>query len=160
MEENLKATDSLQIKTGKGFNEGLYSDVNMHLQLFDAEGRLKEERFHHNTVTAVGKTMIADQLLASPTIGKPTHMAIGTGAPAANALGTESGRVAFTSKTRSGAVVTMVGDFPAGTGTGAITEAGTFNAPSAGDSLTTASFAAINKLAGDSLSITWTLTIS
>ena len=89
-------------------------------------------------------------------------MAIGTGAPAATLLGVEAARVAFTSKLRSGAIVTMVGDFPAGTGTGAITEAGCFDVVTANtvNMHLSSSFAAINKLAADSLSITWTLTIS
>lgn len=160
--DNLKTLDSISFKTGKGFNEGLYIDVNMHLRIFGSDGQLKSEQFIHNLVTTAGKNMIADRLLAVPTLGVPTHMAIGTGTPAATLLGTEVARVAFTSKLRSGAVVTMIGDFPAGTGTGAITEAGCFDVATANtvNMHLSASFAAINKLAADSLSITWTLTIS
>lgn len=160
--DNLKANDSISFKTGKGFNEGLYLEVNMRLQLFGADGKLKSEQFIHNTVTTAGKNMIADRLLAAPTLGVPTHMAIGTGTPAATLLGAEVARVALTSKTRSNAVVTMIGDYAAGTGTGAITEAGVFDVVTANtvNMHLSASFAAINKLAADSLSITWTLTIT
>ena len=130
------------------------------IRLFSPEGTLKDERIFHNTVTTAGKNGAADQILASPSLNKPTHMAIGTGSPSGTALGTELDRNALTSKTRSGAVVTMVGDWAAGDGTGAITEAGVFDAASTGNMWMSASFSVINKGASDSLSISWTLTIS
>lgn len=160
MESNSKLVDQVAIKTGKGFSEGLYFDVNMHLVLRGGNGEVKDERFIHNTVTTAGRNGVADQILAAPTLGKMTHMAIGTGTPTGTALGTELDRNAFTSKTRSGAVITVVGDWAAGDGTGAITEAGTFDAGAAGNMWMSASFAVINKLAADTLSISWTLTIS
>lgn len=125
-----------------------------------ADGRIKARRVIHNTVTTPGKAGAADQILASPTLGKPTHMAIGTGTPSGTALGTELDRNALTSKTRSGAIVTLVGDWAAGDGTGAITEAGTFDASSAGNMWMSQTFAVINKGASDTLSINWTLTFS
>lgn len=132
----------------------------LELALRDAFGNLKESRKIHNTVTTAGKNMIADRLLASPTLGVPTHMAIGTGTGGTTSLNTELDRNALTSKTRSNAVVTMVGDWAAGDGTGAITEAGIFDASSSGNMHLYSSFSVINKAAGDTLSITWTLTIS
>lgn len=133
---------------------------NVHIVLFDANGNIKDVRTLHNTVTTAGKNGAADQILASPSLNKPTHMAIGTGSPTGTALGTELDRNAFTSKTRSGAVVTMVGDWAAGDGTGAITEAGTFDAASTGNMWTSASFSVVNKGASDTLQITWTLTFA
>lgn len=137
-----------------------------HIELFDKDGNLKDERRGENLVTTVGKNDIVDQLLASPAAVKPTHMAIGTGTTAA-AVGdttlqteTASTRVALTSKTRSTNVLTMVGDWAAGIGTSAVTEAGVFNAASAGDLYSRAVFSAINKGASDTLKITWTYTIS
>ena len=135
-------------------------DFNMHIVLRDKHGNIKDERKIHNTVTTAGKNGIADQILASPSLGKPTHMAIGTGSPAANALGTELDRNALTSKTRNNAVVTFVGDWAAGDGTGAITEAGIFDASSSGNMWASQSFSVINKGASDVLSISWTLTVS
>lgn len=132
---------------------------NVKIELFDGEGKLKLSRTH-NTTTTAGKNGLADQILASPTLGKPTHMAIGTGTPSGTALGAEAARVAFTSKTRSGAVVTIVGDFPAGTGTGAIIEEGLFDASSAGNMWNSSSFGTITKNAADTLKITHTITIS
>lgn len=128
--------------------------------LRDQHGNVKQTERVHNTVTANGKNAIADQLLAAPTLGKPTHMGIGTGTATATALQTEIDRNVLTSKTRSGAVVTFTGDWSAGDGTGAITEAGIFDASSAGNTLLTTAFAVINKGANDTLQIVWTLTIS
>lgn len=142
----------------KGYNDGFYLIANMHLVLRDENGNIKDERYHHNTVTTAGKNAIMDLTLAAPTLSKMTHMAIGTGTPTGTALGTELDRNAFTSKTRLTNVVTVVGDWAAGDGTGAITEAGTFDAGAAGNMWMSASFSVINKAAGDTLSITWTLT--
>lgn len=134
--------------------------ANCDIVLRGPDGKVKDHRFIHNTVTTQGKYGAADQVIASPTLGKPTHMAVGTGSPAANALGTESDRNALTSKTRSNAVVTMVGDWAAGDATAALTEAGIFDAASTGNMWVSASFSAINKGASDTLSITWTLTFA
>jgi hypothetical protein len=160
MKELSQVKEAVEMKTGKGFREGIYYDVNMHIELRDGSGNLKDERFIHNAVTTAGRNGIADQILLSPSLNKPTHMAIGTGAPSGTALGTELDRNALTTKTRSNAVVTMVGDWAAGDGTGAITEAGIFDAASTGNMWCSASFSVINKGASDTLSITWTLTIS
>lgn len=147
---------------GDGIHANDKQQLGWHFRLVlrDEEGNIKDFRESHNTVTTSGKNGIADQILASPSLNKPTHMAIGTGSPAANALGTELDRNALTSKTRSGAVVTMQGDWAAGDGTGAITEAGTFDAASVGNMWMSTSFAVVNKGAADTLSIVWTLTIS
>lgn len=155
-----KLTDKMSMKITKGVSDELHFEWNMHLKHFGPDGQLKDERFIHNTVTTAGKNGVADQILASPTLGKPTHMAVGTGTPSGTALGTELDRNAFTSKTRSNAVVTMVGDWAAGDGTGAWTEAGIFDASSSGNMWTSATFSVVNKAAGDAISISWTLTVS
>ena len=93
-----------------------------------------------------------------------SHMAIGTGATAAaasqTALGSESARTGLTSTTVSGADIVYVDTFAAGTGTGAITEAGIFNASSSGDMLCRTVFSVVNKGASDAMTITWTVTVS
>jgi hypothetical protein len=91
-------------------------------------------------------------------------MAIGTGTTAPvvgdTALQAEVGtRVALSSKTRSNNVVTMIGSFGAGNGTGAIAEAGILNASSGGTMYSRVTFAAINKGTNDTLELTWTYTI-
>ena len=93
-------------------------------------------------------------------------MAIGTGTTAAavgdTALQTQSAIVALTSTTPSSNTVVYVGTFPAGTPSTltAITEAGIFNAASAGTMLCHTIFAAVNKDTGDTMAITWTITLS
>lgn len=143
---------------GVGMNKG--AEMTTHIVLRDKNGNIKDERFIHNTVATAGKNGLADQILASPTLGKPTHMAIGTGTGGTTALTTELDRNALTSKLRSNAVVTFVGDWAAGDGTGAITEAGIFDAASTGNMWMYQSFSVINKGASDVLSISWTLTVS
>lgn len=130
------------------------------VELRGPDGCVKDRRDIHNSVTNAGKYGIADQVLASPTLAKPTHMAVGTGTGGTTSLTTELDRNAFTSKTRSNAVVTMVGDWAAGDATGALTEAGVFDDSSGGNMWLYTSFGVINKGAADALTITWTLTIS
>lgn len=136
----------------------------LHVELFGPDGLLKAFRDIDNTVTTAGKNGAADQILASPTLAKPGWMEVGTGTPTATLLGAyiTSSRVALTSKTRSTNVVTMVGDWAAGVGTGAITEAGTFDVVTENtvNMWLSASFAVVNKGANDTLKITWTLTFN
>ena len=84
-----------------------------------------------NLVVTAGKGYVASRI-KDATATAMSHMAIGSGTndPAAGdtTLQTELGRVALTSTTVSAAVVTYVATFGAGTGTGAVTEAGILNA--------------------------------
>ena len=116
-----------------------------------------------NLVVTTGKNFIASRM-KDATATAMTHMAIGTGSTAAAAgnttLGNEAGRVALTSTTVSANNVAYVATFPAGTGTGAITEAGLFNASSSGTLLCRTVFSVINKAAADTLGITWTVTVN
>lgn len=142
--------------------DALKVEHNVLVELFAPDGKLKQRKEVHNLVPTVGKNAVAEQLLAAPGKEPPTHMAIGTGETAAEAgdtkLKTELDRNALTSKTRATNVVTMVGDWAEEDGTGAITEAGLFNAAAEGDLYARAVFAVINKAADDTLKITWTLT--
>jgi len=145
-------------------NEDVKLNTNVHIELRDEHGNLKHTEDVHNLVTTAGLAHIADQLSASPGQAAMSHMAIGTGTTAAavgnTALVTELDRNALTSNTDSGAVVTKVGTWAAGDGTGAITEAGIFNAASSGTLFARVVFAAINKGASDTLTITWTHTFA
>jgi hypothetical protein len=95
-----------------------------------------------------------------------SHMEVGTNSTAAAAGDTTLGaavagsRTALTSFTASGAVSTAVCTFGAGVGTGALTEAGIFNASSGGTMLCRTVFSVVNKGAADSMTITWTITVS
>lgn len=132
------------------------------IELFGPDGKRKELREIDNLVVTAGLNHIADQMSDSGEAAM-SHMAIGTGTDAAvagdTALQTELDRNALTSKTQGSGgdanKVTYVGDWAAGDGTGAITEAGILNAAAAGTLLTRIVFAVINKLANDAFRITW-----
>ena len=116
-----------------------------------------------NLVVTAGKGYVASRM-KDATADAMSHMAIGTGTTAAaitnTTLGAESGRVSLTSTTVSTNEVEYVATFAAGTGTGAITEAGLFNDASAGTLLCRTVFSVVNKGAADSVTITWTVTVS
>ena len=116
-----------------------------------------------NLVVSAGKNFVASRMKDSTT-NAMSHMAIGTGStsPAAGntALGAQAHREALTSTTVSSNVVTYTATFSAGDGTGAITEAGLFNASSGGDMLCRTTFSVVNKGSQDSMTITWEVTVS
>lgn len=155
-------SDKHNAGVGKAIKSDFAPNCNMRIELFDKSGNLKDSRDIHNTVTIAGKNGLMDQILGSPSLQKPGWMELGTGSPAATLLGSyiSGSRVALTSKTRNDNVVTMVGDWGAGVGTGAITEAGVFDVVTQNtvNMWMSASFAVVNKGASDSLKITWTLT--
>lgn len=116
-----------------------------------------------NLVVTAGKEYVASRM-KDATANVMSHMAVGSGStsPAAGdtALGSELDRVALTSTTVSSNELTYVATFGAGVGTGAITEAGLFNAATGGDMLCRTTFSVVNKGASDSMTITWVVTVS
>ena len=130
---------------------------------FDESGKEKDFREVKNLVVAVGKNIITSRLTGNTT-AIPSHMAVGSANTAATtaqtALGTQLGRVTLDSSVRTNNTIAYIATFPAGTGTGSITEAAIFNASSAGDMLCRTNFNEVNKAAGDVIVITWNVTIS
>jgi len=118
-----------------------------------------------NLVVTAGKGFVALRMIGTG-VGVMTHMGVGTGTtdPAAGdtALETQVGsRKAFTTSAAvSAAVVTYITAFAAGEGTGALTEAGIFNASSGGTMLARTEFSVVNKGSADTMTITWTVTVS
>lgn len=116
-----------------------------------------------NLVVTTGKNFVASRM-KDTTDGAMSHMAIGTGSTAAaagdTALGSEADRNSLTSTTVTDNEVAYVASFGAGEGTGAITEAGLFNASSSGTMLCRTVFSVVNKGSADSMTITWTVTVS
>lgn len=148
-------------------NENIKANGVLTLVLTDENGNVKTQD-EHNLVVNTGLAYIASRM-KDATAGVMSHMAVGSGTTAAAAsdssLGTQLGRVALDSTTIvttsvTGDAVQYVATFPAGTGTGAVTEAGVFNAASAGTMLCRTVFPVINKGALDTLTITWKVTVA
>lgn len=144
------------------FNDNLKVTGDVQITLFNKDGSIKDTREIKNLVVTTGKEFIAARMVGTP--AKMSHMSIGASSTAAaagqTALGAELGRVALASDAATGAVVVYTASFPAGTGTGAVVEAGLFNAGSGGTMLCRTVFSVVNKGADDAMSITWTVTVS
>jgi len=138
---------------------------------FKLTGKLKIELNNEvvaevpNIVVGDGKDYVASRM-KDTTDSAMSHMAIGTGSTAAaasnSALGSElsGSRTALTSTTVTDNDIVYVATFGAGTGTGAVTEAGIFNASTSGTMLCRTVFSVVNKGSADSMTITWTVTVS
>ena len=133
------------------------------VEIKDKHGKVKDTREVNNLVVDTGLAFIASRMKDASATAM-SHMGIGTGTSAAassdTALGTEAARVALTSTTVTSNAVAYVASFAAGSGTGAITEAGILNGASGGTLLCRTVFSVVNKAASDSMTITWTVTIS
>lgn len=150
------------VRHGKPIEEIVRIHGRARIEVFSPDGDLKDFRDSDNLILTVGKNMIADRLLASPTLGVPTHMGVGTSGTAAAAGDTTitgETRVALTSKTRSTNVVTYVGDWAAGQATATLQEAGLWDASSGGNLVGRVTYTSIVKGAADTLKVTWTWTI-
>jgi hypothetical protein len=130
----------------------------------DESGKQKENFTIPNLVVNTGLAYIASRM-KDTTATAMSHMAVGTDNTATaggnTALGTQLGsRVSLTSTTVTSNSTAYVATFGTGVGTGALTEAGIFNASTSGTMLCRTVFAVINKGASDTMTITWTITIS
>ena len=144
-------------------NDGLKLRGDVALVLRDKDGNVKDERNIKNLIVDSGLNFICDRMKNDETA--MTHMALGSGSTAAAAgdtsLGSQLGsREALDSDTVSANTITYTSSFEAGDATGAVTEAGIFNAASGGTMLCRTVFAVVNKGADDSLSVTWTITLT
>ena len=145
------------------FTESVNIKGNLEVILLDENGNKKDYRKVNNLVVAVGKDVIASRLVGN-TSAIMSHMAVGSSSTTATtsqtALGTELGRVALDSSSRASNTITYVATFPAGTGTGSITEAGILNASSSGNMLCRTVFGVVTKASGDTVVITWNVTVA
>jgi hypothetical protein len=136
------------------------------IQHFDSEGKLLSEHTVNNLVVSTGLQHIAARLADTGQPTQMTHMALGSSSVApTNAdsdLGAQLGRVALNvaGGTPSSNNITYMAVFPVGTATGAISEAGIFNAATGGTMLCRTTFPVINKGSADSLAVTWVVTVS
>lgn len=137
---------------------------NLSIDVLDENDNLKDSREVNNLVVAVGKDYIADRMTSNATVIM-SHMAIGGGnvvpATSDTVLVGEIARVALDSTTVTNNTITYVATYPAGTGTGSITEAGIFNDATAntGTLLCRTNFNVVNKANSDIVVITWNVTV-
>jgi hypothetical protein len=139
-----------------------------HLKIdhFNSKGTLIDSRFIPNLVVQVGKNYIASRMIGT-SAGVMTHMEVGTGntAPVTGDTTLQAAvggsRVVFSSAASTSTnTVSYAASFAPGVGTGALTEAGIFNASSAGTMLCRTTFAVVNKAAGDTINISWSVNIA
>lgn len=135
------------------------------ISLYDKDGNLKDGREIKNLVVNNGKGFIASRMISGGA-SVMSHMALGSGttAPAAGDTALESllgvREILDSSTSPASGVVLYTSSFEGGDATGAVTEAGIFNAATDGTMLCRTTFDVINKSATDTLSVTWTITIS
>ena len=119
-----------------------------------------------NLVVTAGKNWVAGRFKDGSIPDEMSHMALGSGSTAAaagnTALATELNRIALT--TDGGTVSTNTVQYDASWTSAAaayaIKEAGIFNAATGGTMLARTTFAVINKGTDDTVSISWTITVS
>ena len=148
-------------------NEMLKATGRLTIERTDSSGQLVERVEIPNLVVAVGKTFIASRMVGT-SAAVMSHMSIGSNNPELalatgnTQLGNELGKVALTSSTASSNSVTYVATFPAGTGSGDIKEAGIFNASgtNTGTMLCRTTFPIVTKQSGDSITVTWVVTVN
>lgn len=136
----------------------------LRILLTGPDGIIKTDETVNNLVVTTGKEWIAARMKDSGSPNAMSHMAVGTDNTAANVadttLGVEAARVAISGTTVSTNTTQYVATFGAGTGTGALVEAGIFNDSSSGTMLCRTVFPVVNKGTDDTLAITWTITIN
>ena len=144
-------------------NDGLKLRGDVALVLRDKDGNVKDERKIENLIVNTGLNFICDRMKDDETA--MTHMALGSGSTAAAAgdttLGSQLGsRETLDSSTVTDNQIVYVSSFEAGDATGAVTEAGIFNASTGGTMLCRTVFSVVNKAADDTLSVNWTITLT
>ena len=144
-------------------NDGLKLRGDVALVLRDKDGNIKDERLIENLIVDTGLNFICDRMKDDETA--MTHMALGSGSTAAAAgdttLGSQLGsREALDSSTVTSNQIVYVASFEAGDATGAVTEAGIFNASSGGTMLCRTVFSVVKKAADDTLTVNWTITFT
>ena len=145
-------------------NDSLKLKGRVGIVLKDKDGNVKETREIDNLVVDAGLDYIASRMEGTSS-NVMSHMALGSGTTAAAAGDTDlesilGSREALDSTTVTDNAVAYVASFEAGDATGAVTEAGIFNASSGGSMLCRTVFSVVNKAADDTMSVTWTITIS
>lgn len=143
--------------------ETLKTKGTLNIVITGPDGNVKQDVHVNNLVVDVGKDYIASRMKETNRADEMSHMAVGSDntTPAAGntALGIEESRSALSTAggTVNGSDVVYEATFTSGTLT--LTEAGIFNAATAGTMLCRTVFDPINKGEDDSVAITWTFSV-
>lgn len=141
----------------------------LNITLIDAAGQIKFQTTVSNLIVTTGKVVAANRLIGnvSGDNAAMSHMGVGTDggtilplAASNTTLGSALGTRQSVSSSVSDNVVTYSATFGPDVATGAITEAGVFNASTSGKMLCRTTFPEINKESTDTLSINWNVTIN
>ena len=153
----------------ENINEVIKLKGSVKVQLIGPDGQLKQEHEDHNLIVTVGKNYLATWLAAASQAGEfMSYIALGTGTTPP-ALGDTTLQTELTGGGNSRSLGTLTpsantwnnnATFAPGNCTGAVTEAGIFSASTSGTMFARQTFAVYNKAAGDTLTVSWTVTIS
>jgi len=115
-----------------------------------------------NLVVTAGKNFIASRIV-SDSADIMDYMAIGDDATVSalpqTSLGNQRARVATSTASAVDNNITFTASFGAGVGTGSIQEAGIFNASSSGTMLCRTTFPVITKTSGETIAISWVVSV-
>jgi len=148
-------------------NENLKLSGQLNIVLKDKNGKVKEERVEKNLVVNKGLAFIISRMEGTSK-SVMSHMALGSSSTAEAAGQTDLVAILGSREVLDSTAITgtnsekivYVSSFEAGDATGAVKEAGIFNAATTGDMLSRTTFAVVNKAADDTMAVTWTITLS
>lgn len=161
----------------KSAGESFQVKGNVDIILYDKSGKVKDERHFDNLIVDSGFEGVASRIAPHDGSINPSspfnYIGLGTGsAPVAASQTSLVSELPFgagysrvqdsqaTYSTTSGKQLGLSVVFTPGQATGTINESGLFDAASGGDMLARQTFSTINKGASDTLTVTWTITLS
>jgi hypothetical protein len=158
-------------------SESLGLRGNVDMMLYDMNGQVKDERHLDNLIVGAGVEGVASRIAPHDGSVNPSapynYIALGTGDTAADASQTslvaelpagasysrlQDSQAQYT--TSGGNKLTLSMTFAPGQGTGTLRESGIFDAATGGDMLARQTFSEMQKAAGDTLTVTWTITMT
>ncbi|WP_148700258.1 hypothetical protein [Candidatus Nitrososphaera evergladensis] len=172
----LPAIASMIIDEGRQ-TEGLGLRGNVDMILYDQSGNVKDERHLDNLIVSAGIEGVASRIAPHDGSVNPSapynYIALGTSNTPVDAsqtvlsaeltTGANYARIQDTTalySTASGNKLILSVTFGPGQATGTLRESGIFNSATGGNMLARQTFADIQKAAGDTLTVTWTITLS
>ena len=128
------------------------------------DGALIEQKIIKNLVVTSGKSWVASRIASAGGLAAG-FLGVGAGSTAAaggnTALETPLGaRIASNGGIAAGAVTTYTTTIAAGISTGALTEAGLFDSITAGTMIARVTFGTLTKAGGDTVVISWAITVA